>query len=175
MKTKKKALFLDRDGVINEERGDYTFKIEDFIFKEGVFELLSVAKQLGYIFLIITNQSGVAKSRYKIEDVELLHNWMLQEFQKKSIEIEDVFYCPHHPDFSNCLCRKPQSLLFEKAAAKHNAEVEKSFVIGDSRRDIIAGKNIGLKAIHIPGSKDLYVSEADFSVKKLAEIIDIIS
>ena len=101
-----------------------------------------------YIFIIITNQSGIARGMYKKEDVDVLHNALLARLASEHIHIQDVFFCPHHPDHgSNCLCRKPSSLLLEKAAAKHNIDLGSSWMIGDKTTDVEAGLAAGCKTI----------------------------
>ncbi len=135
-----KAIFLDRDGTINVEK-NYLYKIEDFEFLPGVIQALSLFREAGFLLIIITNQSGIARGFYKESDFLNLNNWMIKEFEDNKIKIEDVFYCPHHPDAKelhykkNCDCRKPQIGLFKKAIDKYNIDIEHSFSIGDKLRD----------------------------------------
>jgi len=150
-----KAVFLDRDGVINIERGDYTWRIEDFKFNESIFEFLKALQKKGYLFIIITNQGGIARGKYTHEDVIKLHKFMFNEFTDNDIEITDLYYCPHHSNVEKCLCRKPDSLMIEKAIARYNIDIEKSYFIGDSERDVIAGEKAGLKAIQVAKNSDL--------------------
>ncbi len=110
----KPCIFLDRDGVINRERGDYTYRIEDFEILEGVTEALQLAKEAGYLLIVITNQAGVAKGIYKVSDILKCH----QHLQAVSGNmIDDIYYCPHHPSTTASLLRKPDSLMLEKAIA----------------------------------------------------------
>ena len=95
----KKALFLDRDGVINKEK-NYLYKIEDFEFIDGVFDTCRYFQDLGYLIIVITNQAGIARGKYTEKDFEILTTWMLKEFEKENITISKVYYCPHHPDIS---------------------------------------------------------------------------
>ena len=109
-----KELFLDRDGIINIERGDYTWKKDDFKFTNNLFPFLKKHADEGFAFIVITNQGGINKGLYDHSDVHELHHWMENELKKQGFSILDIFYCPHHSDFQKCLCRKPGSLLFEK-------------------------------------------------------------
>jgi D-glycero-D-manno-heptose 1,7-bisphosphate phosphatase len=99
------------------------------------------------LFIVITNQSGISKNIYTHNDVRLLHEIMKEKLQKHSIIIEDVYYCPHHNETGKCLCRKPGSLLFEKAIVRFNIDVNKSLMFGDKERDIIAAESVGIKSI----------------------------
>jgi len=150
-----KAVFLDRDGVINLEDGDYTYDKDFFRINEGVFEALKIFIQRGYLLVVITNQSGIAKSVYKHENVEDVHSFMLATFAEQGISITEIYYCPHHPDFTECLCRKPQSIMVEKALGRFNIDPKVSFMIGDRERDIIAGGTAGLTGILIDSNSSL--------------------
>lgn len=150
-----KAVFLDRDGVVNIERGDYTYKLEDFILNDGLIEFCIKAKEKGFLLFIISNQGGIAKGIYSLSDVEILNDYIENELKKKGIEITDFYFCPHHNDFGACLCRKPNSILLEKVMAKYHIDVQHSFMIGDRERDIEAAKKIGLKGILIESNTDL--------------------
>jgi D-glycero-D-manno-heptose 1,7-bisphosphate phosphatase len=134
---KQKAVFLDRDGVLNEERGDWTYHLEDFRVNEGVVEALKVFHQKNYLLIVISNQSGVAKGLYTKEQADYLH-----------LHLE-------RPDVSKCLCRKPGSLLLEKAIARFNIDVSSSFFIGDADRDIAAGMQAGVKTIKVEKNSSL--------------------
>jgi len=150
-----KAVFLDRDGVINIERGDYTWRIEDFKFNESIFEFLKTLQKKGYLFIIITNQGGISKKLFTHNDVIKLHEFMLNKFSDNDINITDLYYCPHHSNIEKCLCRKPNSLMIEKAIARYNIDIKQSYFIGDSRRDFLAGEKAGVKAIQVKKNSDL--------------------
>ena len=139
-----KALFLDRDGVINIEK-EYLYKIEDFEFIDGIFELCRLYQALGYIIIVVTNQSGIARGYYSDKDFNILTLWMLKQFQDNDIMIEKVFYCPLHPNISgNCSCRKPNAGMLKMANKEFNLDMKNSIMIGDKERDIEAGLNAGL-------------------------------
>lgn len=149
-----KAVFLDRDGVINVERG-YTHRLEDFVILPDVIEVLQLLQKRGYLLVVVTNQSGVAKGLYTQSDVEMVHSYMLNEFTKNGIVLSEIYYCLHHPDVSNCICRKPDSLFVEKALARFNIEKSKSYFIGDKERDVEAGEKAGVTGILIEANSPL--------------------
>jgi len=139
----KKAIFLDRDGVINKEV-NYLYKIENFEFIKGVFQSCLYFQNLGYIIIIITNQSGISRDFYSDNDFQKLSAWMLEEFSKHGIIIQDTFYCPHGPE-SNCRCRKPKPGMFIEAKKKHNINMKESWMIGDSEVDIQSANDANIQ------------------------------
>jgi D-glycero-D-manno-heptose 1,7-bisphosphate phosphatase len=146
-----KAVFLDRDGVINKKgRTYYVFDEADFVLNEGVHEALSYFQSKGYLLIVITNQGGIAKGVYSEEQLEKVHKTMKIDLLKSGIKITDIFYCPHHPDVSPCLCRKPGILLFQQAIEKYDIDPASSFMIGDSEIDIQAAEKMRIKGILIP-------------------------
>ena len=150
-----KAVFLDRDGVINNGDLYYTYKTEDFKFNPDVFEALSLLVKHDYLLIVITNQGGIAKGIYTHKNVQSLHNYMIDELQKQQIRITEVYYCPHHDSIEKCICRKPDSGNIEKAIARFRIDVSKSYMIGDSERDILAGKKAGLKTFKIEKNESI--------------------
>ena len=167
----KKALFLDRDGVVNKEK-DYLYKIEDFEFIDGIFDLCKYYINLGYLIFIVTNQSGIARKYYDENDFNLLTSWMIEEFLDKKIYISKVYFCPHHPDISgSCSCRKPKAGMLLEASEEFNIDLNKSIIIGDKERDIEAGINAGLKETYLFDELEVSKnSKATKIVKKLDEI-----
>lgn len=137
----KKAVFLDRDGTINVEK-NYLYKIEDFEFIDGVLKALRELSDAGFLLIIITNQSGIARGYYTEKDYGLLNSWLLETFAKNGIKISASYFCPHLPDASVeryrtiCNCRKPNTGLFEQAVKDFNIDLKKSFAIGDKIRDL---------------------------------------
>lgn len=149
-----KAIFLDRDGVINVERG-YTHRLEDFVILPDLIEVLQHLQKQGYLLIIVSNQSGIAKELYKQEDVELLHEYLLKEFTVNNITLSEIYYCVHHPDVSRCICRKPDSLFVEKALSRFNIDPAQSYFIGDKERDVQAAEKAGVKGILIEANSSL--------------------
>ncbi len=144
-----KALFLDRDGVINVEK-EYLYKIEDFEFIDGIIELSKYYQDNGYKIFVVTNQSGIARGYYSQNDFSKLTSWMIGEFANNNIIISKVYHCPHHPSLSGaCSCRKPEAGMLLQAQKEFNINLEKSIIIGDKERDIEAGINAGLKETYL--------------------------
>ncbi|MCK5356260.1 MAG: D-glycero-beta-D-manno-heptose 1,7-bisphosphate 7-phosphatase [Methyloprofundus sp.] len=137
----KKALFLDRDGVINREK-NYLYKIADFEFIDGLFSTCQYFQEQGYLLIIITNQAGIARGKYTENDFACLNDWMLKQFSNQGILISKVYYCPHHPEFSGeCHCRKPNPGMILQAQQAFDLDLSKSILIGDKKGDIQAGIN----------------------------------
>jgi len=150
-----KAVFLDRDGVIITERGDYNYLPADINLVHGIEESLLELQKKGYIFIVITNQGGIARGLYDHSRVHEIHNDLKSHFESRKIIIQEFYYCPHHPTSSACICRKPESLMLEKALARFDIDVTQSWFIGDNERDIEAGKKAGVKTLLIPSNADL--------------------
>lgn len=151
-----KAIFLDRDGVINK-KGEpyYVYLIEDFEFNEGVFEALRLFISKGYLLIVVTNQGGIAKKVFTEIQLSDLHNYMTDELAQNGVQLTHVYHCPHHPDYEVCSCRKPGSLLFERAIKEYDIDTSESFMIGDSDIDIIASEKAGIKGIRIETNSNL--------------------
>ena len=154
---KNKAIFLDRDGVLIAERGDYTWLLEDLKINAGVSEALQKFSSQGFLLIVISNQAGIAKGLYTKQDADYLHLHISRNLSLSGIQIEEYYYCPHHPLTGKCICRKPDSGLLEKAIARFNIDPEKSYFIGDTERDIIAGSKAGVNTILIEPNSDLRV------------------
>ena len=153
-----KALFLDRDGIINIDK-KYVHKIKDFIFVDGIFELCELFLKKGYKIFVITNQSGIARGYYTQKDFEILSSFMLEEFEKKGIKIEKIYYCPH---LEACACRKPKPKMLFDARDEFKLNLEQSVFIGDNISDMQAGKNAGLKELYLINEKE---QEGNFYTK----------
>ena len=137
-----KTIFLDRDGVINKEI-NYLHKIEDFEFINGVFEACQYLENLNYKIIITTNQSGISRGYYTENDFQKITKWMLSQFNNNNIDILDVIHCPHQPS-DLCDCRKPKPGMLLTAKTKHNIDMKKSWMIGDTENDIKAANNAGI-------------------------------
>jgi len=140
----KKILFLDRDGVINKKAAEheYVTRVEDFIFNEGIFQILENYKKNGYEFIVITNQRGVARGKLKESDLSNIHSHMISVLQSKNIEVLDIFYCPH--ENGACSCRKPSPGMIVMALDKYNINIKESALISDSLEDIRMGRDVGI-------------------------------
>jgi len=149
-----KAIFLDRDGVINRERG-FTYRLEDFEILPGLIEGLKEFRRRGYLLIVVSNQSGIAKGLYKQTDVEILHTYLIETLKESGLAFDEIYYCVHHPDVSKCICRKPDSLFVEKALARFNIDPAQSYFIGDKERDTEAAEKVGVKGILIEANTPL--------------------
>ena len=152
---KNKAVFLDRDGVINREQSRYVTHLVDFIINEGLVEALKIFRDKNFLLIVISNQGGISKGICTKEQVDYLHLHLQRVMKNKGIEISDVYYCPHHPDVTNCLCRKPDSQMLEKAIARFNIDPLHSYFIGDADRDMEAGKKAGVTTIKVEANQSL--------------------
>lgn len=150
-----KALFLDRDGVINHDPGDYTFSAEEFIILPTVIDALKLAQDKGYKIIIITNQGGIAKGLYTHDTVHEIHEKLYRACEEKDVHITAIYYSPDHPDYSNSLTRKPESLMMERAIARYTIDTTKSVMIGDRDRDIECAAKVGVRGIKVPTNSDL--------------------
>jgi len=149
-------IFLDRDGVLVDNSEHYYITRPDQLrLNPGGIEALSELKQKGYRFVVITNQGGISQGVNTHESVARVHEHMRHLLADGGIELEEIYYCPHHSDNENCLCRKPLPLLLEKAIARFGADQEKSWFIGDSDRDIEAGKAAGVLTLQVIPNGDL--------------------
>ena len=134
-----KALFLDRDGTINIDYG-YVFQPEKFHLVDGIIDLCKKAQEKGYLIIVITNQSGIARGYYTDSEFQKLNNYMISLFARKGVKITDVLYCPELEGPR----RKPECGMFIEAMEKYNIDMAKSVSIGDKDRDIEAGRKAGV-------------------------------
>ena len=164
------CVFLDRDGVINKDNPNYTFHVEDFEILPGVIDALKQLKSKGYLLVVVTNQSGIAQGFYTQQQMELCHQYFRQQCGNL---IDRFYFSPDHPSVTASLSRKPGTLMFEKAIAKFNIHVEKSWMVGDRGRDIVPARNLGIKTIQIGDEIDEH-EKADHQVDNLFEASKII-
>ena len=140
----KPAVFLDRDGTINIEK-DYLYRIEDFEFIPGAPEAIKRLKDAGYLVIVVTNQSGVARGYYSIEDVDRLHEHIQAELAKYGTSVDAFYSCPHHPTegvneyVGECDCRKPEPGMLLQAARELRLDLGRSHMVGDKISDVMAG------------------------------------
>lgn len=168
-KQMQKALFLDRDGIINEDC-NYPHKPEQIVFTDKIFDLCRTAVKKGYILIVVTNQAGVAKGYFSEDDVNNLHHWMMERFNDQGIKISAFYFCPYHPKAvidkyrKNSDCRKPAPGMILKAAKDFNIDLSKSIMVGDKMSDRIDID--GLRSIIV---KSHYVSDG-YDAEDLADI-----
>ncbi len=158
-----KALFLDRDGIINKDLG-YVYKTDDFELIEGIVPLCLEAQKRDYKIIVITNQSGVERGYYTLSDVERFNNFMKLKLEEKGVFITDIFYCPYLKSKD----RKPEAGMFLKAIKKHNIDVKNSISLGDKPRDIEAGIKAGIEKNYLFGD-----AECNFEVIKIKNFKEI--
>lgn len=144
-----KAVFFDRDGVLNKELGKYVTHADELEVNAWVIPFMQTLKEAGYSFFVVTNQGGIARQLYTESDLFGIHTKLLKTLGEHGLKFTEVFYCPHHPVTTHCLCRKPDNLMLEKAIAKYGVNISQSFMLGDSDRDVEAAKKTGLTVFKI--------------------------
>ena len=158
-----RAIFLDRDGVINKEREDYVKTVEELEIFPEVAESVINLKSVGFLVIVITNQSAVNRKLTTHENIDKIHSAIQKHLEEKGTLIDRFYYCPHRPD-ENCGCRKPKPGLIIQAANELNIDLKSSWMIGDNDSDIEAATSIGCKAIKV--DKNLTLREAVQSILK---------
>ncbi len=144
-----RAVFLDRDGVINKDHG-YVHKVDDFEYIEGVFEACLALKNMGYKLVVVTNQSGIARGMYSEDEFHTLTEWMDWNFADKGVDFDGIYYCPHHPEKGigeykqDCECRKPKPGMLVSAARFLKIDLSKSVMVGDKADDMRAAEAAGI-------------------------------
>ena len=161
------CVFLDRDGVLNEEIGRHVVKEEEFVIKPGVSEGLQKLKAQGILLLVITNQSGIARGYY---DEAFVHRCYELIQQASGHVLDGQYFAPGLDEFSKTLMRKPDSLMFEKAIAKFDIDVASSWMVGDKERDLIPAKKLGIRTLHL--TRGEVSSFADEKVEHFTEVVD---
>jgi len=145
-----KAIFLDRDGVLNHEIYDYICRVEDFKILEYQIPVLKKFFDDGYLLIVITNQGGIALKRYTEEELATMHQMLKAAFVEMGADIAYFYYCPHHPTVGGeCKCRKPASGMLLDAIEKFDIDPSQSIMIGDKPRDVEAANGAGVKGILI--------------------------
>lgn len=152
---KNKVIFLDRDGVINYDYG-YVHKKEELEFIPGVIESLKALDEAGYKLIIITNQSGIGRGYFTLDEYLSFNQYMVEKLEKEKIKITGIYYCPH-TDKDKCGCRKPKVGLFKIAIKEHNVDLENSYAIGDNERDLAICSVTSIKGILINKSNEKYI------------------
>lgn len=182
-----RCIFLDRDGTINQKRG-LVYKPEDFILETGVIEAIKKINESGFLCIVVSNQPVIARNLCTVEELELIHKKMETLLGQQGAFLDDIFYCPHHPDKGypeerpeykiECRCRKPGIGMIEEAIRKYEIDVNNSYLIGDTTVDIMTGKNASMKTILVltgdRGLDDKFDVRADMECETLEEAVDAI-
>jgi len=154
-----KAVFLDRDGVLNKDNG-YTYMLSDLRVLDGVVEGLRKISSLGYKLIIISNQSGIARGFFTLDQMHIFMQGLINHLYKHDVEILDYYYCPHHKDGNideftkSCSCRKPEPGMIFQAQKEHKLDLSQSILIGDKESDILAGQKANLLINILIGTAD---------------------
>lgn len=145
------AAFLDRDGVLNVDKG-YVCKASDFVWIDGAPEAVRYANESGFVVIVVTNQSGIARGYYEEKDVQALHSWMNEDLEKQGAKIDAFYYCPYHPEGTvpnyrrHSDFRKPGPGMIFQAISEWGIDKTRSFLIGDKDKDILAAERAGLRS-----------------------------
>jgi len=178
----KKAVFLDRDGVITKDPPHYAHKKEQLSLIPKSAEAIRLLNENGYKVIIVSNQSGIARGYYPEEDTKRFNKELEEELGKNNAHIDAIYYCPHHPTAKlkkyrlKCDCRKPKPGMILRASEEHDVDLTNSFMIGDRKGDVVAGKKAGCKTIHVltgVGKRELSNKEfdADFRSENLYDAV----
>ncbi len=183
-----RAVFLDRDGVINEHVG-LLYKPKQLKLLPNSSKAIKILNSSGFLVIVVTNQPVVARNLCSIEDVEKINNKLLEMLKEKGAVIDKIYFCPHHPDKGypeenksykvKCRCRKPDTGMFEQAEKDFNIIKEGSYMVGDTTSDIKAGSDFGIKTILVrtgeAGRDKKYKVSPDFVVEDLLEAARLIT
>jgi D-glycero-D-manno-heptose 1,7-bisphosphate phosphatase len=165
-----RCVFLDRDGVLNEDDPNYTYEVKKFKIIPGVIDALHMLKKAGYKLVVVTNQSGIAQGKYTVEQMKACHAYLQDACGGI---IDHFYYSPYHPSVTASLLRKPGSLMFEKAIARFDIDVSKSWMVGDRGRDMIPARALGIQTIQVGDEVDPE-NRGDFKVSSLYEAAQLI-
>lgn len=174
---KNRAVFLDRDGTINEEVG-YLSRLEELKIYENAAEAIRLMKQKGFLAVVITNQSGVARGFFSEDFIITVHNKINEYLKAHGTSLDALYYCPHHPRYGNehyrreCSCRKPQPGLLIKAAEDLDIDLKSSYVIGDMPRDMDIARRVGAKGVMVKtgyGKNVVATSKPDYIAEDLLD------
>lgn len=178
---KQKAVFLDRDGTINKSNG-FIARPEDLELLDGAAEAIKVINQLGYLAIVITNQPVIARGELSLGDLDTIHNKMETELGKSGAFLDDIFFCPHHPDKGfpgekteykiECNCRKPKPGMILNASEKYNIDLGKSYMVGDDNRDIQAGMNAGCIPVLLTKTQSITIMENVLICENLLDFVN---
>ncbi|MEJ0056286.1 MAG: HAD-IIIA family hydrolase [Bacteroidota bacterium] len=160
-----KCVFLDRDGVLNHDDPNYTYEVSKFKIIAGVPEALNLLKKNGFLLIVVTNQSGIAKGIYTASQMAACHEFLQENCGHA---IDQFYFSPYHRTVTNSLLTKPGTLMFEKAITKYDIDIHASWMVGDRGRDIIPARQLGIKTIQI-GDEVEEEDRADYEVDDLLQ------
>lgn len=169
---KRRCVFFDRDGVVNESPGEgYVEKWGDFHILPGFVKALRTAREMGYIAAVVTNQRCVALGIVELKTIEDMHRRLRARLRRDGLELADVMVCPH--DKNQCECRKPKPGMFLEAARRHNIDLSGSWMVGDQEKDVEAGRNAGCRTVRVspPGTE----TAADFRVDDMDALPELLT
>ena len=150
----RKTIFLDRDGVINEEKKDYVKNLKEFKIIDGSLQAIKLLKNNNFRVIIITNQSAINRGLLSVEKLNEIHDFLKNKLLDLDITLDGIYFCPHTPN-ENCMCRKPKPGLLQQAISELDINVKDSLMIGDSQTDIDAANSIGCKSILLNKNQNL--------------------
>lgn len=182
MKGKGKALILDRDGVVNLDK-DYVYRIEDFEFIDGIFNLCRDAAAQGYLIFIITNQSGIGRGYYTEADFHALTDWMKARFHEEGVTITQVYFCPYHPVHGigkykqDSNDRKPNPGMILRAAQDYDLDLSDCILVGDRESDMKAAQTAGVghKVLYRPEEDSDVQTRADYVISDLTTVLELVT
>lgn len=173
------AIFLDRDGTINVDHG-YVHEIDDFQFIDGVIDAMHELKAMGFALVLVTNQSGIARGKFSEDQFMHLTEWMDWSLADRDVDLDGIYFCPHHPDGiegeyrQDCDCRKPKPGMLLDAKKQLNIDMASSYIIGDKVEDMLAGEaaGVGTKVLVRTGKPvdEAAQKQADWVINSLAEL-----
>ena len=155
-----KAIFLDRDGVINQERKDYVKKLDEFKILDKIADAINIIKSHGFLVIIITNQSAINRKLLSVETLNKIHEKLQSYLEKYDTSFDQVYFCPHMPS-ENCECRKPKPGLIIQAVTDFKIDLSQSYMIGNSETDVQAATNAGCKGILLKENQTLLEAVMD--------------
>ena len=185
LKNKQRAIFIDRDGTINVSKG-FISKADDFELIPGTIEAIKAINKSGALAIVITNQPVIARGECSFEELHNIHNKLKTLLGEKGAFVDDIFYCPHHPDKGfegevpelkfDCECRKPKTGMIDEAVKKYNIDLSKSYMVGDSTMDLETARNAGVKSVLVDtgfaGNDGKYDRSCDIEAKNLFDAVE---
>ena len=185
LKNKQRAIFLDRDGTMNVSKG-FISKADDLELIPGTIDAIKAINKSGALAIVITNQPVIARGECSFEELHNIHNKLKTLLGKKGAFVDDIFYCPHHPDKGfegevpelkfDCECRKPKTGMIDEAVKKYNINLSKSYMVGDSTMDLETARNAGIKSVLVntgfAGNDGKYDRSCDIEADNLFDAVE---